>query len=1222
MGDLNNKTIQGLMNTLPYYAKNKNNLDKILKPVNVLKSNLNQSVVNALVSQYDQTLPYDIIKNKTRLTSLRPMVPHAGNNLVLNVRCEYGENAARYSFGYKPNVSDTHHKYYMFSDVVPTTRDPEMSDYIYVDSSCYDEFLYPKELQKIAKNENEALLTMPLVLKHWEHLCNFFSDGETLRNSILEDLKKNDCMEYFNRLQGFQTTFYSAPTIDIEELTRDECFYALLAYFLEDYYGVDHNTMKKEEIGRLMYKVVGDSDLSSLNVKFPPTMNMDLGMKSNNGPKEAPFRNIPRPLLPPPLPPMNRPMPNFPLSYMKNPPPPPPMNNIAKSIEETNKNIATVGQNINNVNKQISDVNKIYFDKSLSPSSDEVYNKLKDVMNDINQQAKSLDKTKLNGLQKQGMTFMEELKAKIKDRFVGGFSYDKNKSDIKEVDVGSFPDSELEFQKSTVPRLNGPSVAKLGSIEDLKYRLFSNARVGGFVNTPMFLKRMKELYEILSQNSHHFLEYSFKEYDIETFVFADNMDMDAIRAYRLYFEILRGIVFGMNDKSGNSVANIPRENLMYIGLSAVVMLNNFGYYVFGDLIAFRNYIEGFYTLVKRLNVSEVPVVSLYSSIHTCVDDFLEKTKLFIGGSEGGSVFDYQPHFSFFKHVYLLDILRSHKLGISVQPKYLSSSMNDDPLALFWDGVSLTNVYNGFSLEKKYLYTVMYKTYFISTCAKGSKLKTSYKEVTSTPSKSENARAIFLADQLSDKCSHQEMLDKLTQRVMKDITNEIDVETLAEELEKIFGADVIRTMDKLKVIDDPSKVPIFMQIVKDKKLDLDSPSVLESLMFLFVILEKLGFVVTKNFSKTNMVLQVQPALIRENIEKHLGKSSEQCELNNKFIEKYGNLLEELLNKSSLATRLNGGANETNKTEITISLPRTSDLVSNKNITPENVESVFLGKENPISNEVKDLEKGIEIMLNTNSTSEDVLYRLIPYYVKEQIRLVSDLPEIKELGGAPGDPIIINIPDNENNPDIISQFLDRVQTVSEQTRLDSPLTQEEVTKTIDKFLKENYIQSVNRLLPFYDNKISVGNGRDRSYLLLKHTLDTINYLRSNMKVDFDINIKTGIASIIKLRRSSDDYCYKIFIIIQYIRHMIEELYNRLRVQPSPRTINFNEFSIFFKVITQKLKERDMRLKELSDKKTQDYINQRLGTNIPLQNINMDADGQLFSLFNPNVSRARMV
>lgn len=1243
----NNKTIFELINSLPYYVKNKPDLDKIIKPVNVLEANLNQSMVNALVSQYDQTLPYDVIRNKTSLTTIKPLVPHAGNNLVLNVRENYGENASRYVFGYKPDIDNTSHKYYLFSDVVPTIRDPKMSDYVYVDSSCYENYLILNELQQMSKNNNDFLLSLPLVLKHWKHISNFASDCEMLKKNLLEDLQKNNCLLYYNKLQNLKTTHYSMPTVDIEELSQDECFYVLLTYFLEEYYGIDHNLLRKEEIGRLMYKIVANSDLSNLNVKFPPLLNVELGLTSSSRPKEASFIRIPRPSIPPPLPPKNI------LPYNKKPPPPPP--------PTTNSIVCKANVNVDQ--KQIfDDVNKIYIERHLSPSSDEVYNKLKNALmaDDMNNQKTPKEQ------EKRGQTFIEELKQKIKekfkDKYLGGFSYDKNKENIKDVDVGGFPDPELEFQKSIVPRLTGPSVAKLGSIEDLKYRLFSNARVGSFVNTSMFLKKLKELYEILSQNSHYFLEYSFKGYDIETFVLADNTDTDSIRSYRLYFEILRGIVFSMADKSMMSVANIPRENLMYIGLSAIAMLNNFGYYIFGDLIAFRNYIDGMYTLIKRLNTPETPIVSLYSSIHACIDDFLEKTKMFVGGSIGGPAFDYQHHFNFFQHVYLLDVLRSHKLGVSVQPKFRSSTMNDDPLSLFWDGISLLRLYNKFSLEKKYLYSLMYRTYFVSSCPMGSKLSTSYREIMSSPAKNENGRAVFLAVQLTDKCTYQEMLEKISQRVEKDISKEIDMETLTAELEKIFGADVIRTMDKLKIVDQPSKVPIFMEVVNKKKLNLDSPTVFESIVFLFVILEKLGFVVTKNIGKTNMTVNIKPALIRENIEKHIGKSTEQCELNNKFVEKYGKELEDLLNKSVTLTKLRGGVKDctnVDETEVVISLPRTDDLKTNKNITTENLESVFLGKETPISNEISDLEKGIEIMLNTNMTSEDVMYRIVPYYVKEQIKLISDLPEVVEVGGANDDDDVepiglvrddrdLPLPSlfdnsngnnnngngnasngnnnngnasNSNDADIITQFLSRVERISEQTNLGSPLSPDEVSKTIDRYLKENYIQSVNRLLPFYDNKISVGNGRDRSYVLLKHTLDTINYLRHNMKVDFDLGIKTGIVSIIQLRKRSDEYCYKIFIIIQYIRHMIEELYHRLRVQPATRVISFNEFSTFFKVITKKLNERDTRLKELSDKKLTDYINQKLGTNMSLNSVNVNADGPLFSLFDSNIRRTRV-
>jgi hypothetical protein len=1206
MDDLISYTIKGIVRGLPYYIKNKKNLDRILEPINALTINEKQCIVNSLVSQFDHTLPYNYVTNETELRSLSPFTFNADNNLVLNIRSVYGENVARYIFGYKPEAA-VPNTFYMFSNLVPTNRFQDRSDYIYVDQSCYEKWLIPYEICEIAKSKNEALLTLPILLKHWEHFVDYMTSGEELKKRLISDLKRLNCNEYCERVQALQPSFYSQPAIDIESLGQKESYGVLYVHFLEEYYDLLRIRLNNDEIGLLLYKTIGETDLSNLNTKLPPLKSIQLGNVDNKGIKRVSFKDLPRPRDAPPAPPM----PNFgisnlvPMNFKK------PTQNWSSVTIQNPSNQNPSNQNPSNQNPSNQNPsNQSAFSQAMSkfvrpkdppPSIPEkvLYIQKKGDSNydDIPPKPKQDDSKR---------SLIEELTRFLKSKFSGGdsYTYKEDKDDVTKVDCGGFPDPELDFIKSSLPRLEKQSNSRLGSVDELKYRLFSNAKVGNFLNTPMFMKNARILHAILARNKHYFLEYKFKGYDIECFIVLDNVDIDAVRAYRTYFEMMRGLVFYMNENSSGSIASIPRENLMYIGLSVLTALNNFGYYVFRDLIAFRNYIDGFYTLTKRLNSDNTPVVSLYSSIHSVIHDFLDKTRVFVGGSEQGKAYDYHPHFNFFVHAYLLDVIRSHRKGEIREARYLSETMNNMPVKIFWDGISFDRLYNSFSLEKKYLYTVMYQTFFVDNKYEGSCFKTKYS------SDMKDTRVVFLANEVTETLSVQQLLENLSNRVVRDMGREIDSNLLADELEKIFGNDVIRNIDKLKIVKDPSHVPVFIKAIQDKNLNLEPATVLEAILFFFAILEKLGFEVVKTFGKTNMKVVVKPAILRDNIARELRKYPDQAEMNQEFLERYGTMLERLFNQSSVEER-GGSEINTEQTEIVISLPLQQAFTIDKDINADNVEKVFSSKEGILSKEIEDFNKGITLMINSNNISEDVIYRLVPYYIKEQIRLTSDLDEsVDEKGGS-----------SKIDSDVISIFLRRIEELSERSPMNNMLSEEDLTKAVDKFLQEKYIYSMDRLIPFYDNKISVGNGRDKAFLLLRHTLDTVNYMRTNMKIDLTDNIKMGLINIVRLKQNSDEYCYKVFIIIQYIRHMIEELYNKLKIQPENRTINFMEFSEFFKIINKKLKERDDKYKNIVSEKTLDYINKKLGTNYTSLPIN-SIDKTFLEIFDPEVKKVQLI
>lgn len=1175
MSDYKSEVVKRIVKSLPFFIKNQNNLDRIIEPINVLKENEKQSIVNALVSQYDHTLPYNYLTNETDLESICPFVSNSDNNLVLNIRDNYDENVSRYIFGYKPKyISESQSKYYKFSEIVPTIRNMKRSDYIYVDSSFYDKYIIPEELYIIAKNSDEILLTLPIILKHWEHMNEYMCESEELKKILLSQLKKLNCLKYYSMVERLVPNNYSRPNLEVEGLNKRESFLCLISYLLEENYKIIKKELNNDEIGFLLYNIVNGSDLSELNVKLPPTKTIDMLDISNKTVKQAPFKDTS----------------DYYLTPIPAPPPLPAMNTYPE---------------------------KVYLlDKNDDPNSDKVLNKVKEFVDEQN-----VNRIPKNQKPKWGL--IEELTSYFKGKFNGGdsFTYNEDVDDVKTLDTGSFPDTELDVLKVIIPRLSKSLNIKISSAEELRYRLFFNAKFGNYFSDSNFKRRLKELTDIIKNNKTEFLEYKFKEYDVESFVILDKTGLDALKAYRLYFEMLRGLLFYMNQTSSGSISSIPRENLMYIGISLIVLLNNFGYYVFGDLLAFRNYIDGFYTLLKRINADEVPIVSLYSSIHSVIHDFLDKTKIFIGGGEGIKVYDYFPYFNFFKHVYVFDIISSSKKESIKNPSYNSETLNSKPIDIFWDGISFEDLYKHFNIEKKYIYTVIYETFFINNKLDGSVFETKYSSDFhfSSNNPKHNPRVVFLANEIVENISTYTLLKNLSDRTVNDINKEVDVEYLTREIEKIFGNNAIRHTDRMKIIDNPSCVPAFLKAINNNtsKVNLDSATLLETMLFFFVTLEKLGFNVQKTFAKTNMTIVIQPALLKSNIEKELGKyPNAVSELNKEFLNNYGDKLEALLNNSSAEIYAGSCNNDENYTKLIIKLPKPDELTIDSSVLEENTEQVILDRDGILKKEIDDFDRGIDLMLNSNTVNEDTMFRMVPYYIKEQIRFVSqDLSENSqdssedEIGG------------NKEQVNIVDLFLQKVRTLPFKQTNNNVLSEEEVSKTIDRYLKENYIQSMNKIIPFYDNQISVGNGRDKSFLLLKYTLDTINYMRTHMKLDLDQSIKTGIFDIIRLKQESDEYCYKIFILIKYIRHVTDDLYNRLRIQPENVVLNFTEFHSFFEMINKSLNDRNDQYKRIINEKTLSYIKNKLGTNY-LRDINKDLHLSFLKLFNPNFSNKQTV
>lgn len=1117
---------------LPMFAKNSLNLPRDILPVNFYSKNEKQAIINCLVSQYDHQLPYNYIKEQYKKNNILAITAEPNNNLVMNVRKEFGENVAKYIFGYsKKNINKD--KYYFFSQISDSVKNNNVADNIFLDETNFsDESIILSELQSIAKN-NEFLLLIPLIIKHWTHITECTNRSDEIKKAILMDLKRIDNVNVYEKMiTDLQiSNYFVIPELDFND--KKKCVATLLTYFLMKNYSIPMDIpINDNMIGKLLMSLLGNRFPETLNITLPPKINADVKIIPLKNSESAPTVSLPHTILVPPK--------------------------ISLPVQNKNLIFQQLGE------KTVVIPNTLELKQSTDKYSPE------------------------NGF----MSIVKNLITKIK----GGCESSKvykycEETDVKNTDTSSFPDEELRYRGIILPSLSKQDTVPLTNINSLKHKLFSYAKINTLSENKEINGKLERLYQIFKNNTNHFfLEYNYNDYISETFVICGENEAEILEAYRLYFEITSIIIKKMIFDY-KTIFEVPKEFLELIACNILVAINNFAYYNFKDLIIFRDYMEEFYSLGSKMNSKNTPILSLHNSIQDLIEKFIVKTDILKGGSTE-LIYDFDEKFDFPKHAYFLDAC-SYGLGVSASCSLTGDFETVSDYELFWNGIKNTR-YEEFTVTQKFILQRYCLTFFVNDddTDSGSKI------IFENRLKSKD-RVCFMAKLTGDNISTLDFMKTVSSKLTDENLEEIDIVDFSDKVENVFGSNVIIMQDKLRKLKDPKEIVPYIKVLS--KENNKTNTVLESVLFFFSLLEKLGYEVTKNISKTNIVAKISPSLSIDRIKQIVTKNGGETEM--QFIEKMERIINDITNINDNKTYENvdkscnknipvGGGKTLSK--INLLLPNNTNV--------ENTDQV--------SSEIYELEENLEKLIRTNELTIDNVFRLIPYYIKDQIKISKyfDFDSLDEkIGGASQiinetesvscsdknnddvDEIVIIKSENNKENDVFNIFLEKAKRAAENVKKNNSVeSKEEMEKRVDKYVQERYINSLDYLVPYFDNKIQVGTNNDKEYFLMKQTLNCIEYLRKNYNTDLDQTIKNGVYGIYLLKEANSIFIYNLYIITQYIKHVTEELYASTKVMPARKVIDFTSLNGFRSLIKEKIEKNKTDKISLSNI---DFINKKL-------------------------------
>lgn len=704
---------------------------------------------------------------------------------------------------------------------------------------------------------------------------------------------------------------------------------------------------------------------------------------------------------------------------------------------------------------------------------------------------------------------------------------------VEFIDTSCNTDPFVLENKISIPQMKKRPKVEIGSVSDLQYLLF-----GPWINplSNFYKNKMEELYKILSSSEVYYTHYELFSMDFNSFVIIDSDIDKVISAYMLYFNVLQELLTTANDDRARHLCGC-----------LIVALNNFGHFVFGDVKAFRFKLDNFYVLGSRFSQPIPSKVGLVSAAMDTIASFMKIFQDLVGGSTSEMSYDYTPvYFDFFKHVYLLELLAFKRKGTPIETGKNVGYVS--PHDLFWFGVPLKD-FSNMSIETQSAYTKIYKVFFLDEM--NSRLSTSHVQGNMKGS------VCMLSDRIMlDKFyTTREVVDMVLNRV-NTLDKEVPIKDLVDVTEEEFGSPVISNSTALKTIDKNVLLPKAIDILS-QRTTTEPTTFLETFLFIFVLLEKMGFNVTKKNSATNIEVIVKPALMKQNLE-NIFNISNAPELNKGFVQKHRKFFEFIIDNSVVQQ---GGVSS----------------------------SLFVSLETPVSsykhqeqieNEKATLDEALGILERTSSLSIDNLVRLVPSYVKQQRHIIA---RADRSGGS------------LTQGKIFQVFLDRVKVESKENidRVNA-IPDEIVIKNIDKYIQESHLKSLEHLILFYDNRIAVDDGKSNNFALFNYTFNTMRYLKS-INVEFDSEIKKDLTTYLLSRDIINEHCYRIFLVVQYIKNVMGSLFN-LGLLSSTNMLSVDGYKKFTAIIDERLKHKKTLFKSMLKHKVA-IINKKLNTNFVL-------------------------
>lgn len=1125
-----------------------------------------QALLNSFLSIHYIKDIFSLAEDKINLKNIKYYVRNKDINLLMNIREKFFENTFRYVSGYIPQSANSKH-YYLYSNISPTKQFKNEFDFCFVNVEYYGEYFIPSELVKM--KYPVYLITIPVLLKHFHKIKKYLYNIKKVKEILIEVLQVKKCNNYVRMISALDET-NEFDFKYIEKESQWDYFHILYAYYLQKTLQLQTLNINAYTRSYMFYSIVNNKHIDNLPFKFPETIRIDdfefnhinynYENKSIYDPNYDTNNNIPSP---PPLPTLN-----------------PQYNILNKDPVET--------------------IKKYNYDEDFKPEN--VITFPADKMNEFlkRQEQKSSQNKFLNELRSRFKSMKNYFGGEIRDsdnEKVVRFNTPDDTDYISNViELDNLNDYDVEKNAYNFAKVSSVNrQPNLNSKEKLTEMLFSNLNnFEMFSQTNFYQKKLVAMYEFLKSDKNlGLITYEFNSMSFNLFVVSqNNNELKFLHLYNNYFAIIKEYLNFLNTNT-NSIFYM-KDNFILLSALILKQLDIFSLYTTKRVIPFRHYMVYYYQLLKLINKERSSSVSLFSTLLNILNVFQKNIiEPLIGGGQSFSATMFEPskfeRLNFFHYTYLLDVLTHLEFGYGSGSEFYNVSINDNTpnneIYKFYDGIEL-NEFLKLNPNQQYVLSVVNKVMFIGDLASGTKMLFKKSDV------QKNVRICFVVKQLTSKYNAYDLIKELS-NVIKN--NNINVTNLEEFLYKfnilidnVKLNDLLRRLDKIK---SPKEAPLLLSYYKninDKNDKLYKNSLIELFLFLFYFLVKLGFDVTHFMTKSNIIINIVPELNEENILKYLKENdNELVDISKQLLEENRDLMEFLI-KSTVCVDINNsnsGGGSIKGSKIVFKLPYSlnvleksiSDNILNLYENENYVDSEVLSSQfdNIFEKEHSELQDNLDILITADRVNVDNLYKIIPNYIILQTELAEQYPVLENKSIFNN--ALVGGNSNQNHP--LKIFLDKYQSNNVSSTI-PPIPKEYIEKNIDMILQEQYFKTLDRLVLFYDNKLLSEKRYNTNSLILRDIMNSVEYLRKYYKIDFTNNIKNGIVSLVTLIQKVDECIYQIFVVIQYIKHFIIYMYKKLGINFDEYKIDTKDFSVFYKIIEPRFKERSKYMKQIFD------------------------------------------
>lgn len=1169
-----------------------------------------QALLNSFLSIHYIKDIFSLAEDKINLKNIKYYVRNKDVNLLMNIREKFFENTFRYVSGYIPQ-SVSSNCYYLYSSISPTKQYKDEFDFCFVNVEYYGEYFIPSELVKM--KFPVYLITIPIFLKHFHTIKKYLYDIKQIKKALIDILQQRQCDRYVSMISALDET-NEFDFKYIEKESQWDYFHILYAFYLQKTLQLQTLNINAYTRSYMFYNIVSNKHIDNLPFGFPEVIRND-NFEFNNTTNhfyenksiydptdhiyEEVYDSIPNP---PPLPKLN---PKFNVLNKD------PVNNIKKydyNEDFKPERIITFPAD------KLSDFLK-QKDKPMTPQNkflNELRNKFKSMKNYFGGDIRDYDNDKI-----------------VRFDTPENADYISNVIELDNLNDYDVEKNAFNFAKvSTVNRQ--PNVNSMTKLTELLFSNLSNFEM--FSQTNFYQKKLVAMYEFIKQDKNlGFITYEFKTMFFNLFVISDNNnELRFLHLYNNYFAIIKEYLNFLNSNT-NSIFYM-KDNFILLGALILKQLDIFSLYTTKKVIPFRHYMVYYYQLLKLINKERTSSVSLFSTLLNILNTFQKSIiEPLIGGSHSFSTNMFEPtkfeRLNFFHYSYLLDVLTHLEYGNGSNSDFYKVSINDDKknneIYKFYDGIEL-NEFLQLNPNQQYVLSVVNKIMFIGDLASGTKMLFKKSDV------QKNVRVCFIVKQLTYRYNAYDLIKELS-NIIKN--NNINVHNLEEFLYKfnilidnVKLNDLLRRLDKIK---SPKEAPLLLSYYKninDKNDKLYKNSLIELFLFLFYFLVKLGFDVSHYMTKSNLIINITPELNEENILQYLNENNnELSQISKQLLEENKELLDFIINSTTCVEINNdlntGGAGIIKGSKIVFKLPYSlnileksiSDNILNLYENENHIDSEVLSSQfdNIFEKEHTELQDNLDILISANKVNVDNLYKIIPNYIILQTELAEQYPVLENKSILNNeDSLLGGNSTNPNHP--LKIFLDKYQNENISSTI-PPIPKEYIEKNIDMILQEQYFKTLDRLVLFYDNKLLADKKYNTNSLILRDIMNSVEYLRKYYKIDFTNNIKNGIVSLVTLIQKVDECIYQIFVVIQYIKHFIIYMYKKLGINFDEYKIDTKDFSIFYKIIEPRFKERSKYMKQIFDININTSLNKLDIKAIPdtsaYEEINMDTLNEEF-------------